>query len=147
MRKLILCILFSVFCINAAPVSDAEKNEMKCLTLNIYFEARNQSNEGQKAVGFVTLNRTLSPRFPNTICKVIYQRKQFSWYSDGKPDVPTNTKAWKRAMMNAAFVVNNYHRDNTRGALFYHADYVSPMWSKSLKVKAIIQKHIFYAYP
>jgi N-acetylmuramoyl-L-alanine amidase len=146
-RKLILCILFSIFCINAVPVSQAEKNEINCLTLNIYFEARNQNNEGQKAVGYVTLNRTLSPRFPDSICGVIYQRRQFSWYSDGKPDVVRNTKAWKRAMMNAAFVVNNYHRDNTRGALFYHADYVRPIWAKSLEKKVVIQKHIFYAYP
>lgn len=146
MKKLLLILLLATFCVNAVPVSQAEKDEMKCLTMNIYFEARNQSNEGQRAVGHVTLNRVLSPRFPSSICKVVYQKHQFSWYSDGKPDVVNNTKSWKQAMMNASHVIKNHHRDNTGGALFYHAHYVSPKWAKSFKILAVIEQHIFYDY-
>lgn len=45
-----------------------------------YLEAGNQSLTGQRAVVEVILNRVLSPKFPNTVSEVIYQKDpvQFS---------------------------------------------------------------------
>jgi len=34
--------------------------------------------------------------------------------------------------------------DPSKGALFYHADYVRPVWRKNLDKVAVIGKHIFY---
>ena len=46
---------------------------------NIYFEAGNQSLSGKEAVALVTLNRMRASNYPDTVCGVVYQRKQFSW--------------------------------------------------------------------
>ena len=64
-----------------------------CLAEAIYFEARGEGVEGQFAVAEVILNRVDSPKFPNSICKVVRQgtgRKhacQFSYNCDGKLEI------------------------------------------------------------
>ena len=47
-----------------------------CLALNIYFEARNQSFEGQVAVAQVVFNRVADHRYPDNVCDVIYQAER-----------------------------------------------------------------------
>ena len=49
-----------------------------CLALNIFFEARNQSLEGQLAVADVVFNRVRDPRYPDNVCDVVYQAKRTS---------------------------------------------------------------------
>lgn len=61
-----------------------DAKELNCLTLAIYKEARGESNLGQQLVGKVVLNRVEDPYFPDTICKVVYQKNQFSWTKDKK---------------------------------------------------------------
>ena len=71
------------------PTIGNPRDEISCLALNIYFEARNEPNEGKLAVSHVVMNRVMSSRFPGTVCKVIQQggeirryRCQFSWWCD-----------------------------------------------------------------
>jgi N-acetylmuramoyl-L-alanine amidase len=125
--------------------------EFQCLALNIYWEARSESRTGQVGVAMVTLNRVASPRFPGTICAVVKQggprpmhQCQFSWYCDGKSDIPNNAVAWRRAQEVAYAVLFGGPRDPTHGALFYHADYVSPYWSRSMTKTTRIGRHIYY---
>lgn len=59
-------------------------SELACLEKNIYNEARGEIDEGKLAVAFVTLARAQSKKFPNSICGVVYQNKQFSWTFDHK---------------------------------------------------------------
>jgi spore germination cell wall hydrolase CwlJ-like protein len=128
-------------------VQSFSKKEIRCLQQNVYFEARNQSVLGQASVAWVTLNRVNSKKFPNTICDVIWQNKQFSWTHDGKSDKPKNLKAWETAQQVSYAVLYDYafnKSDPTAGALFYHADYVKPYWSASFKVTKQIDSHIFY---
>lgn len=54
----------------------SEEN-VKELANVIYHEARGESRKGQIAVGYVVLNRKRSPRYPNTLRGVIWQRFQF----------------------------------------------------------------------
>ena len=95
------------------PVIDI--NQMHCLATNIYHEARGESDVGKIAVAHVTLNRTFSEYYPDTICDVVYQARlsrwwlenkgrevpvrnqcQFSWYCDGRSDaVDANSQGWK----------------------------------------------------
>ena len=136
-----------------------------CLALNTYHEAKNQSLVGQIATAQVVMNRVEDNRFPNTICEVVKQgptrpswedpekeypikhRCQFSWYCDGKPDVPKNEKAWRKAQ-DVAFLVyyNKIQLDVTEGATHYHATYVRPAWAKTKKRTTRIEKHIFYRW-
>ena len=136
-----------------------------CLALNTYHEAKNQSMIGQIATAQVVMNRVEDSRYPNTVCEVVKQgpsrpswkdpnkripvkhRCQFSWYCDGKSDVPRNKKAWKKAQDYAYLVLNNrIHIDVTEGATHYHATYVKPSWAKTKTRTTRIETHIFYRW-
>lgn len=120
--------------------------ERECLAQNIYFESRDQPLTGQVAVGLVTLNRTTSNRWPNTICGVVKQRKQFSWFWDGKSDRPRNKVAYAIAENIASTLLSpeNAVVDLTDGATHYHATYVAPKWKGSLTKVTQIGGHVFY---
>ena len=127
------------------------ERELECLALNIYWEARSESRLGQVGVAAVTLNRVVARGFPDTICEVIYDggernrhRCQFSWWCDGKQDVPRESRAWKQARAVAEDVMLRTARDPTRGALWYHADYVRPEWARYLTPITRIGRHIYY---
>lgn len=115
-----------------------------CLAMNIYFEARNQSIAGQVAVAQVTMNRVASPDYPDTVCGVVNQHKQFSWYWDGLSDVPQHEEAWERAQMIAQGVVAGSGHKDLKDVLHYHAVYVKPYWADNMQVVAKIDDHIFY---
>ena len=135
-----------------------------CLATNIYFEARGESEAGQIAVAFVTLNRVRSSNFPNDICDVVYQAKhsewwkehknklvpirhrcQFSWYCDGKSDKVHNEDEYLRLLELAFEVLMDNHTDNTGGAVYYHADYVEPYWAIAYNKTTSIDDHVFYS--
>lgn len=130
-----------------AKVTEAD---MRCLTDNIYHEARNQGVDGKIAVAFVTLNRLLHSDYPSTVCSIVHHKLtprvcQFSW-SCMKVKV-TDTKAYQDALTVARAVVSGYNKhikDPTYGALFYHAVYVSPKWRKQVQKTVQIKDHIFY---
>jgi hypothetical protein len=126
-------------------------NELQCLALNIYFEARSESIEGQHAVGHVVMNRVADSSFPDTICDVVKQggeaklnQCQFSWWCDGRPDTPVNQQAWSKSMLRALEIASGVVDDPTHGALWYHADYVNPKWSKAMTMVTKIGQHLFY---
>jgi spore germination cell wall hydrolase CwlJ-like protein len=125
--------------------------QVHCLALNIYFEARSETFRGRKAVAAVTLNRLQSERFPKTVCEVVRQggdeslhRCQFSWWCDGRSDHPRDSRSWASAVTLAEAVLRHGVKDPTRGALWYHADYVRPFWRREKRRVAVIGRHIFY---
>lgn len=126
-----------------------------CLAMNIYHEARGEPLAGRIAVAEVVFNRVVSPKFPNTICEVVkdghyYQghpvrnKCQFSWWCDGKSDLPKDTVQWGEAINLARTMMDKTHVDITEGALYYHATRVSPYWSSHYDVTVTINNHIFY---
>jgi spore germination cell wall hydrolase CwlJ-like protein len=52
--------------------------ERDCLVRAMYFESNRSSRDGLMAVGTVVMNRVDSPRFPNSICQVVGQGRQFA---------------------------------------------------------------------
>lgn len=134
------------------PTPAAPAGEIECLALNIYFEARGESEVGQLAVGHVVMNRVASARFPSTVCDVIQQggelrryRCQFSWWCDGRSDKPRNKRLWEKSGELALKVYWGQTADPTEGALWYHADYVKPYWRKEFERGPKIGRHIFYS--
>jgi len=146
-----------------------------CLALNVYHEARDQGTAGLFGVTAVVLNRVNDKRFPNTICEVVYQgptreslktrkhknipaderifypiknRCQFSWYCDGKNDTPHNKEKYQEVLDLVEAILYNELSfvDITDGALFYHADYVTPGWAKTKQRTVEIEDHIFYRW-
>ena len=115
-----------------------------CLAQNIYFEARSQALIEQVAVAQVVMNRVRSPHYPNSVCDVVWERRQFSWTHDGKSDKPRNPNAWLEANQIASLVLSPSFPDLVDGATHYHAHYVSPTWANSLESVATIGTHKFY---
>lgn len=118
---------------------------LTCLALNVYYEARSEPLEGQLAVAEVTLNRVASSRYPDDICGVVYQRKQFSWTHDGKSDTPDDMEAWKVAKSIATIATKELvPAVTTKDTLHYHADYVTPHWARGKEPVAAHGRHLFY---
>jgi len=129
-------------------------SSLMCLALSIYYEAGNQDRVGKLAVGHVIMNRVESVKYPDNICEVIKQHRQFSFYSDGKPErIPSKRnrqefKAWEESYLLASFLLSEgsygeHMEDITGGAMHYHANYVEPEWVNGERVE--IGSHIFYS--
>ena len=123
-----------------------DTKEHDCLAMNIYHEARGEVVEGQIAVAHVTLNRVNHTEWPNNICDVVYQLKQFSWTFMVADQSPTELKAWAQAKIIARDVMIGNVDDPTEGATFYHAAYVNPSWADQMEISKIIDKHVFYTW-
>lgn len=144
--------------VNYNALAPDVRKQVDCLAENIYFESRGEPKLGQVAVAFVTLNRAYSDLFPGEICQVVKQKEnrvcQFSWYCEEKPKAMSVSKVLTQSynpLYNdvrdlAVYVYVNYEKleDPTKGALFFHANYVNPGW-KGLEKTATIGNHIFYA--
>lgn len=148
--------------IEELPYSD---EDLQCLALNLYHEARNELDAGLYAVADVTQNRVDDKRWPNSICNVVYQAKtytgrdgkqypkknrcQFSWYCDGRSDNPRPGRSWEKCLHIARmFLTHDEFRGITEGATHYHATYVNPRWAtaKGMHVIGQIGEHIFYRW-
>ncbi|MDA8866190.1 cell wall hydrolase [Porticoccaceae bacterium] len=142
----------------AVEIETEYQQQLSCLTLNIYHEARSESKLGQEAVGLVTMNRVYDGRYPDTVCDVVYQshvdskgrpkrnRCQFSWYCDGKSDKIHDIVAYNEIEELSASILESYgiERDITDGAVMYHASYVKPYWASSYERTSRVDSHIFY---
>jgi|TARA_B110000240_G_scaffold194918_1_gene243460 spore germination cell wall hydrolase CwlJ-like protein len=155
------CVVYAHY-VKAEDVNDP----VVCLAKNMYYEARNQGTAGLLAVSAVVLNRVNDPRFPNTVCGVIRQgpiraswkkdgtyypikhRCQFSWYCDGKNDIPKDIIRYELYLDMSEGILDNRlpFLDITDGATFYHADYVKPGWAKTKTRTVEIEDHIFYKW-
>jgi N-acetylmuramoyl-L-alanine amidase len=129
------------------------KEELVCLALNDYWEARSEVIAGRLAVARVVLNRAMDSRYPSNLCDVVKQsrngalhRCQFSWYCDGKADTPYDPKVWRDSIKIAAAVLQKDSSlpDPTDGALWYHADFIRPSWALGYESTTIIGTHVFY---
>ena len=122
---------------------------LTALACNIYWEARGESLSGALSVGFVTLNRVDSDRFPNGIVDVVYQPWQFSWHKDGKSDKVYDKGSWLKVLHISVYLLGikdeDYHYvDITEGSLFYHSNKVNPVWASEANVVVTIDNHLFY---
>lgn len=134
---------------------DVSHTEMTCLAEAVYFEARGESLEGQRAVAEVVLRRTKDHRFPSTVCGVVYQGApkrnacQFSFACDGVGHGRRDRRAWQRAVDVAEYEATGEGRlvDSTSGAQYFHTTKVNPPWSRRFIRTAKIGTHIFYRQP
>ncbi|HEY0800098.1 MAG TPA: cell wall hydrolase [Steroidobacteraceae bacterium] len=136
-------------------VAAAQRRELdlQCLAENIYFEARGEPLDGQRAVAEVTLNRTRSPFFPHTICAVVHETQwdplrrrfiaHFSWTGLGALSEPTG-QAWKQSMSVASAAYDDTYMPVVPDALFYHAISIRPDWARTKTAVATIGNHVFY---
>lgn len=125
----------------AAPMSE----EMRCLAGAVYFEARGEPLAGQLAVAQVIINRTEDGRFPRSYCGVVAQPGQFSFMRGRRmPAIREGSAAWERAVAVAHIADKGLWESEAGRAVFFHARYVKPGWTRSKTRLAQIDTHIFY---
>lgn len=125
----------------AAAATGVSASELECLAKVVLYEAGAEPRAGQLAVAQVVMNRVRSPRFPNSICGVIYQRGQFSAIRSYSP--PRGAR-WNRAMALAREVVSGEAAPVVGRALYFHASRVRPAFARTQTRVAQIGGHVFY---
>jgi hypothetical protein len=125
-----------------------------CLAQAVYYEARSESEDGQRAVAQVVLNRVRHPAWPNSVCGVVYQGGlrpgggcQFTFTCDGSLATRPYGPAWAQAQRIAVEALGGRTYAPIGLSTFYHANYVFPAWAPQLVKTATIGAHIFYQLP
>lgn len=128
-------------------------NEYRCAVRNLYHEARGESLLGQAYVMKTVLNRVRDTKHPQSVCKVIYQNKQFSWTHNlpkNKQQVPQKTTSEKEllkqleALSTVVIWLDKLGFDFTDNSKYYHNLNVKPIWRHKLKTTKVVGNHIFY---
>lgn len=146
-------------------VAGSYDEQVECLAINLYHEARGQDEQGMYAAADVVINRMFSNRFPDGACGVVKQsphyvdwsgtrtpvlnRCQFSWYCDGKSDSTHNSESWQYSLDMAhralsSRIVYNTRKDSTLGAMWYHSGQELPYWADDMTLTVRIGEHRFY---
>lgn len=139
------------FHLDAEGVLD-EARATDCMTAAIYYEAGNESLDGQRAVAQVVLNRLRHPAFAKTVCGVVFQGAgrgsgcQFTFTCDGALARTPDADGWARSRQVAEAALNGYVMKKVGEATHYHAVYVAPYWSPTLIKVSAIGAHIFYRW-
>ena len=136
-----------------------DSDSLECMAVAIYWESKSESTAGQIAVGQTILNRAQHPRFPGSVCGVVKEGKhiqglpvkdrcQFSFYCDGRSDVPREPQAYEKALRLSEWLLltKDWIPDLTDGALYYHASWMEiwPKWSQEKRRLLQIDSHVFY---
>ena len=119
--------------------------ELGCMAMNIYHEARGETEKGKLAVAAVTINRVKNKHYPNNVCDVVWQRKQFSW-TDLKPKyhIIKDQDAWVNAVEIAQLFLDGGDWSGVGHATHYHTLAVSPSWKDNDNLIAQVGNHLFY---
>jgi spore germination cell wall hydrolase CwlJ-like protein len=127
---------------------------LQCLAEAVYYEARSESEDGQRAVAQVVLNRVRHPAFPGSVCGVVYQGPlragggcQFTFTCDGSLVRLPFGEDWARARRVAAEALAGYVYAPAGLATNYHTHQVLPDWAFRLAKTNVIGNHIFYRMP
>ena len=114
------------------------ESDVYLLARTIYAEGRGEPYTGQVAIGAVIMNRIRSPKFPNTVSGVVYQKHAFTAVSDGQINLTPNDTAMKAARD----AMNGW--DPTGGALYYYNPAIATSsWIFDRQTVTVIGKHVF----
>ncbi|WP_339345686.1 cell wall hydrolase [uncultured Sphingomonas sp.] len=134
-----------------APIDRARA--LQCLTAAIYYEAASESDEGERAVAQVVLNRVRHPAFPASVCGVVYQGVgaagggcQFSFACDGASARMPSRQGWARAARIAAAALNGSVYAPVGLATHYHTFAVTPAWNRTLVMTDAVGAHFFHRW-
>jgi spore germination cell wall hydrolase CwlJ-like protein len=120
------------------------KNDLDCLTKNIYYEAGVENSRGKFAVGQVTLNRLKTGFWGKTVCNVVYSKAQFSWTLKKKLPKP-DAQVWAESEEIARRVLTGHRIRGLQKSLYYHATYIrNPNWVDTKHEAGQIGNHVFY---
>jgi spore germination cell wall hydrolase CwlJ-like protein len=135
-----------------AQTQDDAARAADCLTAAVYYEARSEPLDGQRAVAQVVLNRVRDRAFPHSVCGVVFQGSQrrtgcqFSFTCDGSMAYRRDPAAWQRARAVAEAALAGSVYAPVGAATFYHTNAILPWWASSLARIGAVGAHIFYRW-
>ena len=146
MNNLFILALF-VLPTTTTIAANYTQSEVDCMSLAVYGEARGESKMGQLMVMDVINNRKISSKYPNHICDVIKQHRQFSFWS-GRYSAPKDKVTYKKIQSVVAEYTSGIWgvglNGISKGSMWYHAANIRPRWSYKLSKVWHIDNHIFY---
>ncbi|OQX09739.1 MAG: cell wall hydrolase [Desulfobulbaceae bacterium A2] len=111
------------------------------LTLNVYHEARSESDLGRQAVAHVTLNRAAQQDL--SVPEVVLAPRQFSWTRKKKDNpLPEDPKAFLACLDSAMAAL--IQEDFTKGATYFHRADIEAPWTRQLTYLTQLGAHKFY---
>lgn len=114
-----------------------------CLALVIYVEARGEPVDGQYMVADVVINRVEQERWPDNVCEVVFDPKQFSGINN-KLDFKSifSDPSWEQSVVVAseALLGNTLRSDATH----FHTTNSDPYWANQLTLLGQYGNHVFY---
>lgn len=134
--------------------ADLDVVDAHWMALTMWGEARGSGEDGMRAVGHVIDNRRKAGG--RYVTDTVSEAYQFSCWNAGDPnlramqtidDLPSASegfRAWQAARRIADEILSGRSEDPTGGALFYHATYVAPRWSRGVPPVARIGNHLFF---
>lgn len=130
---------------NIAVDSIFDEAEIEMLARITRAEAEGESTQGRIAVAATVLNRVLSPRYPESIAGVVYQRVsgryQYSPVADGRINLAPRTQDYQAAYQALA------GSDPSNGATgFFNPNKTNDQWVRSHPVTTVIDEHTFFHY-
>lgn len=128
---------------SSAEMVRLRPGELELLVKVVAAESRGESDEGQRAIAWVALNRLDEPEtFGRTLTRVLLSPYQFA-----KPAaLPDTSPAYWRAMHATTGALLGEGEDPTAGATHFHVCGMRPApgWALWLEPRGRIGRHCFY---
>ena len=112
---------------------------LTCLALVVYMETRSEPEPAQFAVAEVTMRRVEDDRWPDDVCGVVFEKRQYAW--NHKPVVIREPDAWALARDIAGIVMRKGTRATSCADHFAQG---SPSWSHGMDLENTIGLHHFW---
>lgn len=135
-----------------------EKNEVLCLALNMYNEARGSSIDDQISTSYVVFNRFNDKNYPlfyskneKSICNIVFDRYQFCWTNADKIPLPKEKNTWNK-IQNIAYKLYKDKRHQELASKFEIKHFVvsnmlelknKPKWIDRRTITVPIGKHSY----
>lgn len=135
-----------------------DKENVQCLALNIYHEARGSSIEDRIASSYVVFNRLNDNSYPltskkkhKTLCDIIFDKYQFCWTNNRIIPMPKEQQAWIDAQKLAyELYTKPYHKELAQQFKMKHYvvtsllyDKTRPKWIDKRKTSIKIGAHSY----
>ena len=130
-----------------AITQKVKQEDLECLSLTVYHEARSEPERVQKLIANVVMNRVNHKAFPSSVCEVVKQQRkgvyQFSYWKEAKSLEMKEKKAREKAYKIAEEALTKGY-SLTPSLWFVLCDHPSSFHEKQV-FRGAVGKTCFYA--
>lgn len=134
---IVIAIVITIVFSQAASAATYTDKDVNTLARLVWLEARGESDQGQRAVVEVVLNRVASDRFPNTIGEVVFANNGKVWQFSPARLIP-KTVATSKEYRNVYYVLYGGERILPADVVYF-----STTAAKGKQVYCKIGCHVF----